>query len=103
MGEYQRATLVNSITRKLESLEPLSSPEPCIYKVPDPLRKLNKEAFSPQILSIGPFHHDDENLQNMEKHKLRYLKVLMERAQKTLEDLLLVIEDAEESVRPCYA
>ncbi|XP_062177571.1 UPF0481 protein At3g47200-like isoform X1 [Alnus glutinosa] len=103
MGEYQRETLVYNITSKLESLEPLSSPEPYIYKVPDPLRKLNKEAFSPQILSIGPFHHGDEKLQNMEKHKLRYLKVLMEQAHKTLEDLLPVIEDLEESVRQCYA
>jgi hypothetical protein len=103
MGEYQRATLVNNITSVLERLEPLSSPEPCIYKVSDPLRKLNKEAYSPQILSIGPFHHGNEKLQNMEKHKLRYLKEFMERANKNLEDLLPVIEDLEESVRQCYA
>jgi hypothetical protein len=103
MGEYQRATLVTNIISALESLDPLSSPEPCIYKVPDPLRKLKKEAYSPQILSIGPFHHGDEKLQNMEKHKLRYLKEFMERANKNLEDLLPVIEDSEESVRQCYA
>ncbi|XP_062176259.1 UPF0481 protein At3g47200-like [Alnus glutinosa] len=106
MGEYQRATLVNNITSALESLEPLSSlPEPCIYKVPDPLRKLNKKAYSPQILSIGPFHHGDEKLQNMKKHKLRYLKEFMEWANKNFEELLLVIEESEEIVQQswkCY-
>jgi hypothetical protein len=29
----------------------------CIYKVPDPLRKLNEEVYNPQVISIGPFHH----------------------------------------------
>jgi len=88
MGEYQRATLVTKIKSALESLDPLSSPEPCIYKVPDPLRKLKKEAYSPQILSIGPFHHGIKKLRNMEKHKLRYLKEFMERANKNFGGLI---------------
>ncbi|GLT63345.1 hypothetical protein SLA2020_359180 [Shorea laevis] len=89
--------------KELESLKPLSSPKCCIYKVPDPLRKLNEEAYTPQVISIGPFHHGDEKLQTMEKYKVRYLKEFMERVKIDLENLVRVIEDSEESVRQCYA
>jgi len=71
--EYQRANLVNDITKELERLKPLSSPKCFIYKVPDPLRKLNKEAYTPQVISVGPFHHGGEKLRTMEKYKVRYL------------------------------
>jgi hypothetical protein len=99
--EYQHANLVNDITKEVESLKPLSSPKCCIYKVPDPLRKLNEEAYTPQVISIGPFHHGDEKLQIMEKYKVRYLKKFME--QVNLENLVCTIEDLEESVSQCYA
>jgi hypothetical protein len=36
--------------------------ECCIYKVPDKLRKVNEEAYTPKLVSIGPFHHDLEEL-----------------------------------------
>ncbi|XP_059460686.1 UPF0481 protein At3g47200-like [Corylus avellana] len=101
--EYQRANLVNDITKEVESLKPLSSPECCIYKVPDPLRKLNEEAYTPQVISIGPFHHGNQKLQIMEKYKVRYLKEFMERVKINLENLVCTIEDSEESVRQCYA
>ncbi|XP_059460305.1 UPF0481 protein At3g47200-like [Corylus avellana] len=101
--EYQRANLVNDITKEVESLKPLSSPECCIYKVPDPLRKLNEEAYTPQVISIGPFHHGDEKLQIMEKYKVRYLKEFTEQVKINLENLVCTIEDSEESICQCYA
>ncbi|XP_062177918.1 uncharacterized protein LOC133882718 [Alnus glutinosa] len=52
--------LANNITQMLESLEPPLSPECCIYKVPSDLRKMNEEAYTPQVISIGPFHHGVE-------------------------------------------
>ena len=32
-----------------------------IYKVPYHLRKLNEEAYTPHVISIGPIHHDKKN------------------------------------------
>jgi len=36
----------------------------CIYKVPDKLRKVNEEqdAYTPKLDSIGPFHHNLQQL-----------------------------------------
>ncbi|KAM4105962.1 hypothetical protein ACJW30_04G027900 [Castanea mollissima] len=60
-----------------------------IYKVPNPLRKWNEEAYStPQVVSIGPFHHKNKRLKAMEEHKERYFRS--------------VIRDMEESIRGCY-
>ena len=33
-----------------------------IYKVPPALRKVNHDAYTPMLISIGPFHHKDEKL-----------------------------------------
>ncbi|KAI9115475.1 hypothetical protein K1719_013794 [Acacia pycnantha] len=32
--------------------------EYCIYKVPHILRHLNEDAYTPRVVSIGPFHHE---------------------------------------------
>ncbi|XP_045792781.1 UPF0481 protein At3g47200-like isoform X1 [Trifolium pratense] len=45
----------------------------CIYKVPPNLRKLNNgESYTPQLISIGPFHHTKEELKPMHTQKQRY-------------------------------
>jgi hypothetical protein len=46
--------------------------ECCIYRVPNSLRDRNPEAYTPQLISIGPFHHNDERLETMETLKRRY-------------------------------
>lgn len=104
-NEHRGTKLANEIKTRLESLEPLpeiESPGCCIYKVPDPLRKSNQEAYTPQIISIGPFHRDNKKLQAMERYKLRYLKDFKERLNVNLKDLVGTIKAAE-SVRGCYS
>ena len=33
-----------------------------IYKVPSHLPKLNEEAYTPHVISIGPIHHDKKKI-----------------------------------------
>ncbi|RID68287.1 LOW QUALITY PROTEIN: hypothetical protein BRARA_C00458, partial [Brassica rapa] len=66
--------LVDSISEKLEALSSLST-NCCIYKVHDRLRRLNLDAYSPRVVSIGPLHHGkEEELEAIEDHKLRFLQ-----------------------------
>ncbi|CAL2240903.1 unnamed protein product [Prunus armeniaca] len=44
----------------------------CIYRVPNKLRKVNEAAYTPQLISIGPFHHGKPELKDMENHKRIY-------------------------------
>ena len=100
----QHIELINEITKMLTSLEPPLSTDCCIYRVPDYLRKLNEAAYTPKVISIGPFHHGNIRLQTMEKQKVRYLKSIMERANDviTLETLVSTIKQLEGWIRRCY-
>ncbi|KAG2669238.1 hypothetical protein I3760_14G025400 [Carya illinoinensis] len=85
-------------------LEPTEWPECCIYRVPKRLRKVNKEAYTPNLVSIGPLHHGKEELKEMEKQKVRYLKEFCCRTKTNPEDLALIInEEKEAKIRHCYA
>ncbi|GMP85781.1 hypothetical protein CsSME_00038820 [Camellia sinensis var. sinensis] len=39
------------------------------YKVPNKLVKPKEEAYTPNIVSIGPFHHKNKELLAFEEHK----------------------------------
>ncbi|KAM3762784.1 hypothetical protein ACB098_01G371800 [Castanea mollissima] len=105
--QHQCTHVVNEIQEMLKHLESPLSLESCIYRVPDYLRKLKEEHYTPQVISIGPFHHDaNDKLRTMEQRKLRYLKYFIERVENfdiSLEDLVRIIKENEESIRCCYA
>jgi hypothetical protein len=101
--EHQDKALANNITQMLESLEPPLSPECCIYRVPSDLRKVNEEAYTPEVISIGPFHHGNKRLETMEKLKGRYFKRFVQRAALNVKNLVTIIRNKEADVRRCYA
>ncbi|KAJ7954788.1 hypothetical protein O6P43_021487 [Quillaja saponaria] len=74
-----------------------------IYRVPKKIRRLNEEAYTPHVVSIGPFHYGDKKLESMEKLKLVYLKSFLEWTKVSLEFLLRGLKDSEEIIRQCYA
>jgi hypothetical protein len=89
------------------AMEPALWPECCIYRVPKTLRKVNVESYSPKFVSIGPFHHGKQELKEMEKNKLRYLRDFLGRARKSPEDLVKsaekIIKDNERKIHHCYS
>ncbi|KAI7996436.1 UPF0481 protein [Camellia lanceoleosa] len=78
-----------------------------IYKVPNKLVKLKEEAYTPSIVSIGPFHHKNKELLAFEEHKQRYMLHLFmrisEAAPSTLKECATAILDLEGEVRRCYS
>ncbi|XP_062176092.1 UPF0481 protein At3g47200-like [Alnus glutinosa] len=78
-------------------------PECCIYRVLKLLRKVNEEAYTPKLISIGPFHNNREELRDMEIHKERYFRDFLDRTKKSQEDLRKIIEDNEKDIRLCYS
>uniref|UniRef100_A0A803MQK2 Uncharacterized protein n=1 Tax=Chenopodium quinoa TaxID=63459 RepID=A0A803MQK2_CHEQI len=50
-----------------------------IFKVPKSFNDVNGKLYQPQIISIGPFHHNQPHLQMMEEHKYHYLGQLLGR------------------------
>ncbi|KAE9601005.1 hypothetical protein Lalb_Chr13g0293141 [Lupinus albus] len=48
--------VVNEIKGMLERAESPITGDCCIYRVPFNIRLLNQDAFTPKVVSIGPFH-----------------------------------------------
>jgi len=84
-------------------MEPPLWPGCCIYRVPKNLRNINKEAYTPKLVSIGPFHHNLIELRGMEMQKLRYFKDFLYRTRKSQECLLKIIQNNEVRIRHCYS
>lgn len=62
----------------------------CIYKVPGDLRRLNHEAYNPQMVSIGPLHYP--HYPEMDKTKRIYVKEFLKRTH------VNVLKDFEEYI-----
>ncbi|GMY04916.1 UPF0481 protein At3g47200-like [Fagus crenata] len=74
-----------------------------IYKVPFLLREQNEKAYTPQVISIGPLHHNKEKFKTMEKHKERYFRSFMRRDVVVDEiNLENFVKEMEDRIRRCY-
>ncbi|XP_043700236.1 UPF0481 protein At3g47200-like [Telopea speciosissima] len=95
--------LMESIQKDLKDV-PTLSPNCSIFRVHTPVRKVKPEAYTPRMVSIGPFHRSDKQLQPMEAQKLRYLNDFLSReSQATLGDYVKAMTELEDRARRCYS
>lgn len=92
-----------------DNLEP-QRPCCCIYKVPKKLRNINNDAYTPHVVSIGPYHHGQKEWDamlskkewkwdDMQKQKKRYKGKFDE---KRLEKIENFVKKEEQRIRHCY-
>jgi len=55
-----------------KNIEPPLWPQCCIYKDPSTLLKEKEEAYTPLLISIGPIHHSNKKLEELQEYKHRY-------------------------------
>ncbi|TKY46088.1 UPF0481 protein [Spatholobus suberectus] len=108
----QHQFLETKLTKMLQNVEPPKMNEhgrESIYRVPQSLRETNPKAYTPRIISIGPFHKardvgkEDNILESMEELKLKYLKGFLNRTQLPMRQFVDELKRLEESIRSCYA
>ncbi|CAI9774649.1 unnamed protein product [Fraxinus pennsylvanica] len=103
MSEKRADSVTVNIDKMLSSLSSTPS-KPSMFRVGDHLRSINPEAYDPEIIAIGPFHRSKPNLQNMEQHKVRYLKLFLQRRKGSgVERYVTTIRHLEDRARKCYA
>ncbi|KAM4126183.1 hypothetical protein ACB094_01G368900 [Castanea mollissima] len=74
-----------------------------INKIPYYLYQVNEQAYTPKVISIGPVHHANPNLQPMEKYKRRYLESFIARNDElNLEGLKRTIREMKDGIRYFY-
>ncbi|XP_068646388.1 UPF0481 protein At3g47200-like [Aristolochia californica] len=97
---------MTSVKNKLGKLDnKVESPTlPTIYRVPETIRRSNRQAYEPEIVSIGPYHRRKKRLQGMEKHKWQYLHEFLSRNRYVcLEYFLDEVKKLEEDARNFYS
>ena len=104
-NQYQYERLVSDLKIMIEMRMPEPSfPFKCrIKRIPDHLRKVNEQAYTPTIISIGLFHYYNKNLRTMEKFKVRFFKSFVKRANINSENLVSTIREMEVRISYCYA
>lgn len=50
-----------------------------IYRIPAYMKDQNPKVYTPQLVSIGPYHHGASHLAAMEEHKARSLQQFLDR------------------------
>ena len=83
--------------------EPKWGSECCIYKVPKRLRKVKEQAYTPKLVSIGPVHHDNDELKDMQKLKRGYFKEFFSRTSKEPKEFESIVKNNIKKIRDCYA
>ncbi|GLJ34741.1 hypothetical protein SUGI_0699020 [Cryptomeria japonica] len=71
-----------NLTIREEDIADVSSA--LIFRVPKTRRIYNDHLYSPQLVSIGPFHHGKEELKDMEKSKSEAVQRMQTRIQKSI-------------------
>jgi hypothetical protein len=73
-----------------------------IYRVPACIKDLNRKAYQPQVVSLGPFHHGEPHLLPMDLHKRRSLLHLLRRARKPLSEFVAAVAAVAEQLEGAY-
>ncbi|XP_020107387.1 UPF0481 protein At3g47200-like [Ananas comosus] len=73
-----------------------------IYRVPSHIKNLNRDAYSPQVVSFGPFHHGEPHLRPMEEHKQRALMHFVKRVKVRFDDLAAAMYEEVQQLQDAY-
>ncbi|KAF5204779.1 hypothetical protein FRX31_005635 [Thalictrum thalictroides] len=97
--------LAASIKEKFDRVSPSPFMQGCcIHKVHEKFRKIIEYAYTPEMVSIGPFHHGNISLLAMEDHKLRYMRMLLSKFSSTkLEECIASVSRLEQKARESYS
>ncbi|KAK4716185.1 hypothetical protein R3W88_014523 [Solanum pinnatisectum] len=74
-----------------------------IFRVNMGLRKSNPDAYTPMLISIGPYHKRNHELSSMEKYKLLYLQRFLQRKEGLdVESYISALEKKKDEALKCY-
>ncbi|KAK3005393.1 hypothetical protein RJ639_016926 [Escallonia herrerae] len=101
---------ITKIVKDYRNKKAQLSSKASIYRVPQKLRKLKESAYTPRIVSIGPYHKHDERLKDMEDQKKSYTSSLLSRViepgqttDAAIKEITNKILDKAADARSCYA
>ncbi|XAR60992.1 hypothetical protein NMG60_11034559 [Bertholletia excelsa] len=73
-----------------------------IYKIPSASLNSKKKAYTPQMVSFGPYHHGKKRLSAMEEHKQRALLRFLKRTRTSLQSICHSLVDEVQKLKDSY-
>lgn len=105
MGDV-RSELLIEIKNKLDKVTDKSKEQQwekqSIYKVPASVADLNKNAYKPQLVSFGPYHHGEAHLREMEDHKERALIYFLQRSKSSINLIIESLVEVSQQLKDSY-
>ena len=76
----------------------------CVFNVPNSISRFKPEDYVPQAIALGPYHHFETHLYQMERYKVAAVKALLNLDQvHTFETLVITrLKKVEFMIRTCY-
>ncbi|CAL9205516.1 unnamed protein product [Musa hybrid cultivar] len=103
VGEKSWVVEIDGQSKKIDPLiENKQWSKQSIYRVPACIKKLNREVYTPQIVSFGPYHHGENDLMPMEEHKHRALLHFLKKAKKPFHEFMAAMEAEFERLQEAY-
>ncbi|GLT26335.1 hypothetical protein SLA2020_014130 [Shorea laevis] len=102
-GEEEKKEIHISIFKKLEKLHSAILPKQKIFRLSRDVLEVNKKAYEPYSVSIGPYHYGEEHLKKMEVHKVRFLRMLLDRNGIELEIYVDEVRGMAQQARDFYS
>ncbi|XP_016463562.1 UPF0481 protein At3g47200-like [Nicotiana tabacum] len=102
--KLQRDKSLNQIfDERFEDLDNSSIKSTTIFKVNAAIRESNPDAYTPKMISIGPYHKKNQELHSMEKYKLLCLRRFLQRKEGLdVESCIGQLEELKDEAIKCY-
>lgn len=102
--KLQRDKSLNQIfDERFEDLDNSSIKSTTIFKVNAGIRESNPDAYTPKMISIGPYHKENQELHSMKKYKLLYLRRFLQRKEGLdVESCIRQLEELKDEALKCY-
>ncbi|GKU90630.1 hypothetical protein SLEP1_g4600 [Rubroshorea leprosula] len=82
-----------------------TSPNTCIFRIPAPLKRQNRQAYEPYFFSLGPWHFRQPHLMDAQKYKMNFLEQLVGRfpiSKDKIKELEEIISEVLIEASECY-
>lgn len=103
LGSQTKKSINQIFDEMFEDLDNSSIKSCTIFKVIVGLSESNPDAYTPKMISIGPYHKKNPQLRPMEKYKLLYLRRFLQRKEGLdVESCINELKQLEEEAIKCY-
>ncbi|KAI3714907.1 hypothetical protein L6452_21869 [Arctium lappa] len=102
-GDFSEQRWVDQISKNFDN-EVDNEVSVCVFSVPESISRFKPEAYVPLVIALGPYHHFQTHLYQMERYKVAAVKALMNLDQVLSFESLVInrLKEKDRMIRSCY-